>query len=204
MKTYMNDSFRGMKINCDDSGRRNCREDILEAVHNRLEDMNNRHSKTLFIRFDLRYPQGHYSSDSNEDTSTFTNSFTTHLKRKGLDPQYVWVREQSREKHQHYHFMLLLNGNLTQNPYGHLRKAEEFWGKAIGSDQPGLVNFCDKSRSGEPQENSVMIRRTDPNAQEKLSECMYRGSYLAKTNTKGYAPYRHREWGASRLRKKKE
>ncbi len=202
MKAYMDDNFRGMKINCDDSGRRNCREDILEAVYSRLEDMNNKHSKTLCIRFDLRYPQGHCPSSSNENISTFTNSFTTYLKRKGLDPQCVWVREQSMEKHQHYHFMLLLNGNLTQNAYGHLKKAEELWGKRLGCESTGLVDYCDRSRSGEKQPNSVMIRRTAPDAQEKLEECMYRASYLAKTNTKGNAPYRQREWGASRLKKK--
>lgn len=120
MKAYMDNNFRGMKINCDDSGRRNCREDILEAVYNRLEDMNNKHSKTLCIRFDLNILKGiaHQAI-----TKIFLRSQTALLRtlKKGLDPQCVWVREQSMEKHQHYHFMLLLNGNLTQNAYGHIK-----------------------------------------------------------------------------------
>jgi hypothetical protein len=36
-----------------------CRQDIVEAIVNRIEHMTNRFSRVLFIRFDLRYPAGY-------------------------------------------------------------------------------------------------------------------------------------------------
>ncbi|NHZ46313.1 YagK/YfjJ domain-containing protein [Nitratidesulfovibrio liaohensis] len=114
-----------------------CRRDILDAIIDRIEYMTNRFSRVLFIRFDLRYPRDFYSSRKNNDIQRFFNSFTRYLSRKGIAFQYVWVREQSREKHQHYRVMLPLNGNLTCHSWNHIERAERLWQRALGIDYPG-------------------------------------------------------------------
>jgi hypothetical protein len=192
-----NREFRNYSIQaCQDKP---CRQDIVEAIVNRIEHMTNRFSRVLFIRFDLRYPAGYSSREDNADMKKFINGFSTYLKREGLAYQYVWVREQSREKHQHYHVMFLLNGNKTRKSWNHLGRADRLWQKAIGVESPGLLQRCEGSRSGERHECHVLIERRSQSYENDLVRCVEWASYLAKTNTKGYAPLNVREWGASSL-----
>lgn len=176
-----------------------CRCDILDAIIDRIEYMTNRFSRALFIRFDLRYPRDLYSSRGNDDIQRFFNSFTRYLSRKGIAYQYVWVREQSREKHQHYHVMLLLNGNLTCHSWNHMEKAEQLWQRALGIDYPGLLQRCDQSRDGNRHPDFIHLDRHDACYERDIQRCVEWASYLAKTRTKGYAPLNVREWGGSSL-----
>ncbi|RXF78016.1 inovirus Gp2 family protein [Desulfovibrio sp. DS-1] len=177
-----------------------CRIDILNAIIDRIEYMTSRFSRVLFIRFDLLYPRDFYSPRGNDDIQRFFNSFTSYLSRKGIAFQYVWVREQSREKHQHYHVMLLLNGNLTCHSWNHMEKADQLWQSALGIDYPGLLHRCDRSRDGTRHPDFIHLDRHDACYERDIQRCVEWASYLAKTRTKGYAPLNVREWGASTLR----
>ena len=128
-----------------------------------------------------------------------------NLSRQGLKPQYIAVREQSTEKHQHYHVALLLDGQKTQSIYNHIKTAERLWDNALGLEPReggyGLIDDCTTSRTGETQINGVMLRPDDPDMEKKKEDCFRRASYLAKTNTKGNAPKYQREMFSSRIPK---
>ena len=125
--------------------------------------------------------------------------------RHGLKPQYVAVREQSREKHQHYHIALWLDGQKTRSIHDHIKTAERLWDRTLGLPERengyGLIDDCTVSRNGERQINGVMLRKDDSNYADKRNDCFRRASYLAKTNTKGKAPRGQRELFSSRIPK---
>ena len=57
-----------------------------------------------------------------------------------MKPQYVAVREQSTEKHQHYHVALMLDGQKTQNIHNHIATAERLWDSTLGLPEPALLS----------------------------------------------------------------
>ena len=173
------------------------RTDIINAIVNRIEYMTSRFCRVLFIRFDLHYPIDFIAPHDNSHLSKFLNSFTRYLSREGIAFQYVWVREQSREKHQHYHVMLLLNGNVTCHSWNHMEKADALWQRALGINYPGLLQRCNRSRDGSSHPDFIHLDRHDASYQRDIERCVEWASYLAKTRTKGYAPLNVREWGAS-------
>ncbi|SKA70006.1 YagK/YfjJ domain-containing protein [Desulfobaculum bizertense] len=178
-----------------------CRSDILERMLSLLEEYEERHGKVFIMRMDVRYPQNYFLNSKDRHMPQFIAHLTKNLSRKGLDPKYIWVREQSREKHQHYHVALILNGNLIQSPYKVFNKAEELWARALGLDSAkGLISYCNKWRTGKKGSCSYMLRRGAKDYEEIKRDAFYRLSYLAKENTKGNAPRRIREFGTSKRR----
>ena len=135
---------------------------------------------------------------------SFQAVFMRNLTRQGLKPQYIAVREQSREKHQHYHVALFLDGQKTQSVYNHINNAERLWENKLGlparEESYGLIDDCTVSRDGKPQVNGVMLNPRDPDYEAKRDECFYRASYLAKVNTKK-TPQGQREVFSSRVPK---
>ena len=156
------------------------------------------------MRYDVRIPEGMYLDD-NKTFRDFQANFMKNLSRQGLKPQYIAVREQSREKHQHYHVALLLDGQKTQSIHNHIKTAERLWDSALGLEPRengyGLIDDCTTSRTGEKQINGVMLRPDDPDMEEKKDDCFRRASYLAKTSTKGNPPKYQREMFSSRIPK---
>ena len=135
----------------------------------------------------------------------FQSKFMKNLSRKGLKPQYVAVREQSKEKHQHYHVALILDGQKTQSIHNHIHTAERLWDLTLGlparENGYGLIDDCTTNRNGDKQENGVILRYDDPFRYDKKEDCFRRASYLAKTNTKGNTPKGQRELFSSRIPK---
>lgn len=181
-----------------------CNTRILQEIEKQFEHAEETKNKVFFMRYDIRFPQDYGYRDNNA-FRTFQSTFMKNLSRKGLKPQYVAVREQSREKHQHYHVCLWLDGQQTQNIHKHIKTAERLWDSTLGlpvrEEGYGLIDDCSKNRNGEGQINGVMLRRDDPNYEDKRNDCFLRASYLAKTNTKGLAPKGQRELFSSRIPK---
>ena len=192
--------------------------ELNQKAQTLLADYNERHSKVLPIRFDVRYPQDfqedkgdmnktdfandkeQVSTMDNKDISKMIAKLCQHCKRKGLDPAYIWVREQETSKTPHYHGILLLNGHKTQNPYGVFSKAEELWQKTIGSNQPGLIHHCNKNPDGSYRKNGEVFRRS-----EGIPEHVQRQiSYMVKPSGKGEPKDGLRDFGMSRLKGKKK
>lgn len=176
-------------------------QEILDKVQAILRTMTSSHNKVFFMRFDVRFPQqGGYPQD-NRLFEGFIASFVKNLKRHGLSPMYLWVREQSSNAYQHhYHCCLWLNGSLTQSTYSHLLKAEELWAKALclPKGTKGLIDYCDHSWDGQCQPNGIMIRRGSSDFESKFNQCFEWSSYLAKTVTKGNCPPGVRQFGCSK------
>ena len=165
-------------------------QEVIKATKNLFSTMANKHNKVLPIRLDLTYPQ--YSDYPNDKVllSRFIESLILHCKRKGLDPHYLWVREQASSKNHHYHVILLLNGNKIQNPHGVYNKATELWGKGLNTDAAGLVHYG----------THIMIRRNAPDFEQTYHDALSLASYLAKAYSKGNAPKGAREMGMSNLK----
>ncbi len=185
-----------------------CTKKILEEIKEQFEYAEENKTRTFFMRYDVRFPEGMEAHADNKTVRDFQANFIKNLKRKGLKPQYLLVREQSREKHQHYHGALWLDGHKTQNIRGHLTVAEQLWNSALElpprESGYGLIDDCTKDRNGNPQVNGVMLRRDDPNYEAKKADCFRRASYLAKTNTKANTPSGAREMFSSRIPKDKK
>lgn len=159
MAVTYNPIYKGNSILTNKEKGYGCKTEILDAIRSVLGYSIQKHNKVLCVRFDLRYPQGYFASKDNKHIQFFMSGFIKYFKRNGYDPHYLWVREQSSEKHQHYHLIVTVDGNKMQSPYKLLHKAEEVWASAINSYQSGLVDHCNRSRRGELQPNIYMLRR---------------------------------------------
>ena len=181
-----------------------CNTMILHEIERQFEHAEETKSKIFFMRYDIRFPLN-YELSNNDLFRTFQSALMKNLSRRGLEPQYVAVREQSRERHQHYHVALFLDGQKTKNICDHIKTAERLWDRTLGLPERdngyGLIDDCTLSRDGKPQVNGVLLRRDDPNYAAQKDDCFRRASYLAKTNTKGKAPKGQREVFSSRIPK---
>jgi len=178
-------SFNGLSIMTDEQRDLSCREDILTAIFKRMNASVSQH-RTLFTRFDLRFPF-HYDLSLNNDAVTrFFNTFSVFLKRNNLEPQYVWVCEQSGDGHQHYHCLLLTHGRREYSYIRILQVAQRIWNQVLGlpaDENNGLVNFCNRDRYGVDQKNGLILY-PNPSNNETFKEAFYWASYMAKSNTK--------------------
>ena len=203
MKTETTEkTYNNYPIMTDQERDLSCDTRILNEIERQFEYAEETKNKIFFMRYDIRFPEGYDHAD-NGIFSEFQSKFMKNLSRKGLKPQYVAVREQSREKHQHYHVALILDGQKTQSIHNHIRTAERLWDLTLGLPEKengyGLIDDCTTNRSGEKQTNGVMFRYDDPWRPDKKDDCFRRASYLAKTNTKGSSPKGQRELFSSRI-----
>ena len=134
----------------------------------------------LFLLYVIQYPmreiirsmhQQHVAGEHGSKESVPTGKFHTikNRKREGYNPAYIAARECSREKLQHYHVALMMNGHKTQNIHDHIQTAERLWEKTLRlppkynderqATSYGLIDDCMRNRQGQPQENGVMFRK---------------------------------------------
>lgn len=182
-----------------------CDEKILKKIKEQFDYAEQTKSKIWFMRYDVRFQGEERERSDNQLFSEFQSKFIKNLTRQQLKPQYVAVREQSREKHQHYHVVLWLDGQKTQSIHNHIQTAERLWDRTLAlPERPngyGLVDDCTKSRAGQKQVNGVMLRKDDPDYESKKDDCFRRASYLAKVNTKADDLNGSREIMTSRIPK---
>ena len=205
-KETVEENYNDYSIMTDKDRGLSCNTEILREIERQFEYAEENKSKIFFMRYDVRLPENMYIED-NKTFRDFQANFMKNLSRQGLKPQYIAVREQSKEKHQHYHVALLLDGQKTQSIHNHIKTAERLWDSALGLEPRengyGLINDCTISRTGDKHINGVMLRPDDPDMEAKKDDCFRRASYLAKTNTKGNAPKYQREMFSSRIPKEK-
>ena len=184
--------YNGLEIQTDEANGLWCRRDMLDTMHALFQATAFQH-RTFFMRFDVRFPVDKQYPKDNNIFKAFMANFIKHLSRHQLNPYYMWCRERTnQERNQHYHCLLLLNGYKTQSIYGHLKKAEELWARALGlfpEENTGLIDYCDRGSNG------VMVEKGDMIA---ANYCFYWASYLAKVNFKENLPG-IRDWGTSQI-----
>ena len=204
-KETVEESYNNYSIMTDKDRGLSCNTEILREIERQFEYAEENKSKIFFMRYDVRLPENMYIED-NKTFRDFQANFMKNLSRQGLKPQYIAVREQSKEKHQHYHVALLLDGQKTLSIHNHIQTAERLWDSALGlparENGYGLIDDCTTSRTGDKHINGVMLRPDDPDMEVKKDDCFRRASYLAKTNTKGNAPKYQREMFSSRIPRK--
>ena len=179
-----------------------CDKKILDKIEECFNDEQEKHSKMMAFRYDVRIPKSIDNIDANRLFIKGQADIVKHLTRQGVDPRYVAVREKSGNGKDHYHVMVLVNAHKTQNPHGHLTKAEEIFERKLGLEpngKHGIVNFCDKDQDGKTARNFYIVHRGN-NAE--FDEAFKRASYLARCHTK--TDDGRREMFASVRRKKKD
>ena len=192
-----NINFREMMCDNDDSL---YRPNIHDKLSTLLTEYTTIHSKTMVIRFDVTYPKGFMAVEDNSDMSNLMKLLIQQCSRNGVSPVYFWVREQSlRSKNQHYHCMLLLDGNKTCRYYPYIKSAEEMWGRILDVDPKGLIHYCDRDPDGNRQANGTILRSDDPNYEDKIEAVVRQAMYLAKDHTKGIYNDGFRDFGTTRI-----
>ena len=192
-----NINFRSMM---NDNDHHLYRPTIHDKLSMLLTEYTTLHSKTMVIRFDVTYPKGFKAIGDNSDISDLMKLLIQQCSRKGVSPAYFWVREQSlRSNNQHYHCMLLLDGNKTPRYYPYIEAAEEIWGRILNVDPLGLIHYCNRSPEGNRQANGIILRSDDPNYEDKIDTVVRQAMYLAKDHTKGIYNDGVRDFGMTRL-----
>lgn len=160
--------------------------------------------RVLAIRADLRLPRGMHLPEqvsTNQVITRFFDSFKARIDYNrykarerypyahGCKVRYVWTREVSREGHQHYHLLILLNrdafytkGRLGSDATNMISRMEDSWSYALGiseNEVKGLVHFPE---NGQYRINRI-VRLGD---EDQLPELFKRASYLCKAATKSY------------------
>ena len=180
--------------------------DILERNLQLLTFMTQKHSQTLVVRLDVRFPIDMVIPEDNSCFQNFIENYRRYMARQKLDPYYLWVRERAHADHFHYHCYFLLNGNniryLLLNSKDSEEdkkpsKADELWAAACGLPEPikGLVHITPIEVNGYTQ-LGIMVHRDDRVA---FADAYWFISYLAKVATRGSSTRYVREFGSSRL-----
>lgn len=185
------------------------RMDIMDTIKNTCDRVTARFSRVLCIRMDVRFPTNYPHGGLNREIGDLTKRLRESL---DFEVQYVWAREQKTSENPHYHLMVFVDGHEVESPYKIFSAAERLWGNIVGVNAKGLIDHCNHDYKGVAAQNGIMLRRPNNKASDQEFDeqsqafdsarayVLYRASYLAKTCTKGNAPYRVREYGYSQLR----
>ncbi|MFM5469165.1 inovirus-type Gp2 protein [Aeromonas sp. R1-2] len=150
----------------------------LSEMIRRIVEAVARYRRVLFVRVELHMGKGEATS---ERLSAFLKQAGRYVMREyGTRLEYVWCREQEKAKHQHYHLVLLIDGDKLRYPARLYVALEEIWQRNSGSLSRPPRGF----------------QMTDSH---NIAEAVYRVSYLTKERGKGYRPDGVRDFGYSRL-----
>lgn len=199
-------TFNSLPINTGTNGEYSCYMKILEKLEKIMTYMTRKHCRVLFVRFDVRFPQWYRTTGGNDEISHLFKMLKENSQNKRIGLQFLWVREQSQEKHQHYHCIALLDGSRVRDYLRFLSVVTEKWGQVLGCDPVGLVDRCDREGNGFRIDRAQV--QASPGAHAKhpqafiknFGACFYWGSYLAKENQKANTPNGVRRYGASQLK----
>ena len=186
MEIITSNSYKGLPINTDESRGLGCISSVLDKYIDMLSYMISAHSKVMQIRFDLHYPLDANIVPDRRHIYYFRNNLIRMLDRqKGsgghrADPQLTWTEEQGDGGHPHYHFVLLVNGNLFMN-YIHLLQnfILPVWQRVLNSNNAGIVDFCNKLGP-----NGMLIDRNSQLLKQQIEACTFQASYIAKARSK--------------------
>lgn len=195
--------FNEKSINTNRDKDQSCIEKILKPIEAHLNDMTQKHNKTITVRFDMRAPQE--AEDLNNKTvGRIIENMRRAINRNKYagghdpDPRILCVAE-DQGNGAHYHCLALANANAIQNQYTIHKAAEKYLGKALGlteEETQGLVHYCDTNG-----ENGTIIRRGSTDEEEKTNQIMHQASYMAKEKGKENTPKGQHLWIGTRAPK---
>lgn len=154
---------------------------VMKVLGERFCGLLEQHSQILIVRFDLHVNQ--YTED-NAQISEFMTKLNYWIKSQytGVNEvRYVWVREHEKSKQQHYHVVLMLNGNKIKNPYYIHEQGKQIWANLRGTSY-----------------HISKHHHFHRNDHDSICGAFYHISYLAKARGKGYKPHHTKNYGANR------
>lgn len=155
-----------------------------------LDGYINNHNKAFIVFFNITFPHEYEMDATFPYASRFSQKLSQYFQRNGYSPVYLKAREQKTSIHPHYHYALMLNGNMIQHPHLATTKAQDLWASTLGIDSAeGLVHY----------ETSVMLRRNAEDFQEAMKIVLGKMNYLAKKDGKGPRNDGIRNFGSSRV-----
>lgn len=149
---------------------------IQNVYYNLLILSLRRHCRVFVMRIDIHLPQ----EIAQGVIMDFNRRFIEKEKIAGYDPLYIMVRELSSEKNIHYHMVLFLDGNKTNNPYPHFQNARIVLNNICCSY--GCINECNDGHR-----NGIMLER-NMTPYNDLCEVLFQISYVAKKDQKEDVP----------------
>lgn len=155
--------FNEKSINTNRDKDQSCIEEILKPIEAHLNDMTQKHNKTMTVRFDMKAPQE--AEDLNNKTvGRIIENMRRAINRNEYagrhdpDPRFLCVAK-DQGNGAHYHCLAIVNGNAIQNPHTIHKTAEKYLGKALGiteeEETKGLVHYC--NTNGEKEGNKENI-----------------------------------------------
>lgn len=143
------------------------------------------HSKVLAVRLDLHC---HTDEATNAPIKGLWNWLKQDLKRlyRMNNVGCFWVREHGKKKGVHWHLVLLLDGNKTQDSHLVIKKISAYWERLKNLGDVKIPHNCYKQ----------MIRGDA----DSFDEAFYRSSYLTKERSKFVC--NNRSYGCSQLASK--
>jgi len=159
-------------------------EKILKGFLGQLTVMENRHNKLFIYIFILDVKE---SNNTNSIMKLFNSELSKHFAKyqKTKEMAYQWVREKVNDKPEHYHQVLIINGNKVRNIKHIYQPMLDIWQGVGGSNIHRPVSPYYNYRRGDYQ---------------TLADIIYRVSYFAKNATKGDKPPQTKNYGTSRLK----
>lgn len=154
---------------------------ILQRLVEQIKAIKAIYGRVLFVRLDLHHPE---SEPTSKRMSSFIKSLRAFCQRNYQTPHmgFLWVREQEKAKSQHYHMVLMLDGDKVRHSAKLLKSLGEIWERMNGT-----ISI--------PKNPFIFIDKP-----ELVADAVYRGSYLAKARGKGYRPNGTRDFGSSRIK----
>lgn len=155
------------------------RQDIMETVFSVLRGFFKKRSKLIAIRIELHLKQW---TATNAPVSDFFQKLGRQLKKHygKIYHRYIWVREQNQAKAQHYHVVLLVDGQFVKHPSVIKEIASRIW-------TYGYLCLAQNA-----------FYRIHRNQVLRFYALVYRLSYLAKAETKGNRPSEVKDFGCNR------
>ena len=185
------------------------RSDIFIACKSRIDSMIDRHCKVFCHSFNFHFPKDYQNDGGNKEISKISNIVRNDLRKRNIDMEYVWAREQNNSKNPHYHVMIMADGSKINNPWSLKESIDNAISKTLKTEATGLQHI----NNSDNDHRKTMINRPSSKASgEKLAEQQSRfnyamdqtlnvAKYMSKTDTKGDAPAHVREYQGSQIKK---
>lgn len=185
-KTIIKDGwidYKDEKIEICNSSNYGVYKDIILTFIEQLDRAISIHRRVLVIRLDFH--MNYYTSDNKIFSNYLKNIKQFLLRNYNIkDIAYQWVREQEKSKKQHYHFILVLDGNKIRYSKKLINTMQEKW-------LPYGYIFI-------PKNHYYFIDKN--NLDKTRKEVIYRASYFAKSRGKKYRPKQTKDYNSSRLK----
>lgn len=171
----------------------------------------NKYNKCYVLRFDFHFPKTinqnplpdvyrELYTDSlrrNAMKEAAVSYFMKVLKRKAFDPVYLCATELSEKSdYEHFHLLLLLDGNKTDNIYNHIKLFEKIWYKKLQISKEQNAGLVQKSKVEQEKDgniqkyNGIMLKRASLKFLDDLLYVLSFSEYLIKDKQKEHVVFR--------------